>query len=68
VRSRESQGKRSHKAPRPWSTVLECRVLIAGGYAVPTAAIISEVVGKVLSLVNQGSVTLSGDFSTETWL
>ena len=38
------------------------------GYTLPTAAIISAVVGTVLSSVNQGSVILSGDFSTETWL
>jgi cystathionine beta-lyase/cystathionine gamma-synthase len=54
--------------PNSWSSPLELCVLIAKGVTFATASKIAAVVGILLTVVNQGSVIMSGDATLATWL
>lgn len=51
-----------------WSTPVEACVLIAKGVTFRTASKIAVIVGTLLTIVNQGSVIVSGDATLATWL
>jgi hypothetical protein len=51
-----------------WSTPAEACVLIAKGATFRTASKIALIVGTLLTIVNQGSVIISGDATLATWL
>lgn len=51
-----------------WSTPLQMCVLIVRGATFRTASKIAVVVGTLLTIVNQGSVIVSGDATLATWL
>ena len=51
-----------------WSTPIHACVLIATGATFRTASKIALVVGTLLTVVNQGSVIVSGDAVGATWV
>lgn len=51
-----------------WSTPVDMCVLIIKGATFRTASRIAVVVGTLLTLVNLGSVIVSGDATLATWL
>lgn len=52
------------REPPEWCNAFECSKLILSGRTLPTAAIVSVVVGVVLSAVNEGAGIISGHFGT----
>jgi hypothetical protein len=58
--------QRSARTVPPWSSPLDAVGLIARGYTFHTSVRVALVVGTILSLVNQGSVLVSGDPTAAT--
>ncbi len=52
----------------PWSKPSEACRLVLRGVTFRTCARVAVVVGTILTLVNQGSVILSGDATVATWV
>lgn len=59
----------STRAPvPPWSTPVEACRLIVRGVTFATSVRVALVVGTILSVVNQGSVIVSGDATAASWV
>ena len=57
----------SRVAVPPWSSPLDACRLILSGVTFRTCVRVAIVVGTILTVVNQGSVIVSGDASAVTW-
>lgn len=60
--------QRAHTAGLEWRTPRQAAWLICRGATFATACRIALVVGTVLTVINQGSVLVSGDSGVTTWL